>query len=168
MPSPWTRLRLAVDPLVRPVLYTAYRISHDEYVDAMERQFTIRDARDWLQQNAYEPQYLSAAKYLPGPDRRPHELSYRRVPGEHPPEVEGTALEGWRPEQCQYHVHVFNSDDSGPLFFSHYEVRPDFFEPRFNVARLHAHYRPTWDRPQVDRSEWSYLRGVTDLPFGNP
>lgn len=164
MPSAWTRLRLAVDPLVRPFLYTAYRIGLDEFVGAMEPDLDIDDARHYLRQNGYEPQYLSAAKYLPGPDRQPHELSYRRVPTKHPPQAHDTRLEAeFTPESCQYHVHVFHSNDSGPLFFSHYEPRPDLFAPTFDVHRLRTHYRPTWDYPHAPRFEWTYLRGITDL-----
>lgn len=170
MPSTWTIARAGFDPLARRFgQYSAYTLSHDEYLGAMDPQFTVRDARAYLEQNAYEPQYLSAAKALPGsswpyPPDELHELSYRHVPTRHPPESLGTRLEAeFRPEGCQYHVHVFDSDDCGPLIFSHYEPRPDFFEPTFDLYRLRRHYRPTYDRPQVPAGEWTYLRGVTDL-----
>lgn len=170
MPSLWTLTRAAADPLARRFgQYSAYPLSHDEYIGAMDPQFTTRDARHYLERNAYEPQYLSAAKALPGsswpysPDEL-HELSYRRVPTRHPPEALGTRLEAeFTPGETQYHCHVFSIDDSGPLFFSHLEPRPDLFKPSFDPHRLTVHYRPTYDRPQIPKDEWTYLRGVTDL-----
>jgi hypothetical protein len=156
MPSPWTALRAAVDPLARRLgYYTAYAIGHDEYVGALDQGYTVRDARTYLEQNAYQPQYLSAAKRLPGTGEL-HALSYRRVPAKHPAEAINTTLaEQFRPEACQLHVHVWPSDDSGPLFFSHYEARPDFLEPDVSPRRMRTHYRPTYGE--------TYLMGVTDL-----
>lgn len=154
MVSPWTRLRLAVDPLVRPALYTAYRIGLDEYVDAYPDGTTLADVREDLRGRGYEPQYLSAAKYLS--DGQPHDLSYRRVPETHPDAADETPLADWRPEQAQYHVHVFRSPDSGPLVFSHYELKPDLWP--LDPMRLRLHYRPPPDY---------YLEGVTDLDLND-
>lgn len=147
MPSAWTRLRAALDPLARRVnLYTAYDIGHDEYVGAFDAEMGLADVRHSLRQNAYEPQYLSAAKRLPGTGQL-HDLSYRRVPTTHP---EAWSVDRYAPSDCQYHVHVFESADGGPLAFSHYEVRP-FADPR-------EHFRPTYGS--------TYLRGVSDLDLG--
>lgn len=71
--------------------------------------------------------------------------SYRRVAEEHPPGVEGTALEEWGPGQCQYHSHVWRL----PLLNTwdvacHYELRSSLFRPRPNVERLWTHYHPEW------------------------
>lgn len=145
MPSAWTLLRAALDPLARAYgYYMAYTIGHDEYVGALGDGYTLRDARKYLRQNDYEPQYLSAAKRLPVTGEL-HDLSYRRVPTAHPDEWSDPRF---APEECQYHVHVWQSD-GGPLFFSHYETRPD------RVGTAVEHYRPTPGR--------TYLRGVTDL-----
>lgn len=160
MPSAWTLARAAVDPIARQYnLYSAYRIGWDEYVGSVDEMDT-ETARWWLRDRGYRPQYLSAAKARPDAERpwEPHELhslSYRRVPDEHPPGAEKSALGTvWSPNQCQYHVHVFETG-GGMAFFSHYELRPDLFRPLpLNIKRLHTHYRP---------GPGEYLEGVTDL-----
>lgn len=159
MASGWTLLRAAVDPIARRYnLYTAYRVGWEERIGDVDGMGA--DAARWyLQDRGYEPQYLSAAKAWPDAGRPwgdgdLHDLSYRRVPDRHPPRAYGKPLEEWRPADCQYHVHVFVRD-GGAVFFSHYELRPDFFSPAFSPARLRAHYRPAYGQ--------SYLRGVTDL-----
>lgn len=143
MPSAWTRLRAAADPLARRLnAYTAYSLTPDEYVGRIDG-----DVRAFLRSHGYEPQYLSAAKRHPETNAL-HDLSYRRVPTAHPAGVTTALTRNWRPAQCQYHVHVF-----GHECFSHYELRPDFWPP--NPRRLREHYRPT--------AGSTYLRGVTDL-----
>lgn len=152
MVSTWTRLRAAVDPIVRPYhLYTAYPLGSPEYVGTVLG--SVDDVRQLLVEAGYEPQYLSAAKEHPETGQL-HDLSYRRVPDEHPEEAEGTAVGTWRPIDCQYHFHAFATAD-GVDGFSHYELRPDFWSPEFDVERLEIHYHPTYDD--------DYLRGVTDL-----
>lgn len=145
----WTRFRAAINPFLRRAfgLYSAYPLSPAEYVGTAD--LSTDDARHYLRQNAYEPQYLSAAKRHPATNQL-HDLSYRRVPGTHPPQW---TADDWSPAECQYHVHVFAVDDRAE-FFSHYETRPDIFAPRVDIERLRTHYRPT---------NKTYRRGVTDL-----
>lgn len=156
MPTPWTLARAAVDPLARRLgYYTAYPLGQAEHVGALGNGFTLADARTCLRQNAYEPQALSAAKRHPQTDAL-HDLSYRRVPTRHPPEALGSTLEArYAPRECQYHTHVWQTDNGGPVFYSHYEARPDLFRPAVDVGRLRTHYRPEYGE--------TYLRGVTDL-----
>lgn len=155
MVSSWTRLRDAVDPLTRELLglYAAYDLDPDELARTAPWR-TKDEARSFLRERGYEPQHLSAAKRHPD-DGRLHDLSYRRVPSVHPPEVDATALQDWPPDACQYHAHVFVYD-SGADVFSHYELRPDFFAPSFSIQRLRTHYRPRYGQ--------DYLLGVSDLP----
>ena len=157
MPSPWTRLRAAVHPHARRLLglYEAYPLNQEEYVGTLGNGYTLADARHYLRQNGYTPQYLSAAKRHPQTGAL-HDLSYRRVPTRHPPAALDTALEArFAPAACQYHAHVFQTADGGPVFYSHYEARPDPLRPAVDLARLRTHYRPTTGE--------TYLEGVTDL-----
>lgn len=151
MPSAWTSLRGAVDPIVRPYnLYTAYELSEAEYIGSATGQ--LPGPRGFLQRNGYEPQYLSAAKRHPETGQL-HELSYRRIPDAHPPPVIPTPLLEWEPSDCQYHVHVFERNPLVFDFFSHYELKPDLLP--FDLERLETHYGPRYGK--------DYLRGVTDL-----
>lgn len=155
MPSTWTLLRAAVQPVVAPYnLYTAYPLTEKELVATIATD-TSR-LRSFLRTRGYEPQYLSAAKRHPA-TRRLHDLSYRRVPDEHPPAVEGAALEAWPPSACQYHVHAFEmSERMAEGIFSvasHYELKPDLLP--LDLERLEIHYGPRYGQ--------EYLRGITDL-----
>lgn len=165
MPSTWTELRGAIDPLVRPFdLYTAYPLSEKERIGTTPTgPKGVDRARRRLRDRGYEPQYLSAAKRHPRTGQL-HDLSFRRVPHEHPfeilkPDAEAFAIQSWRPAECQYHVHVFDLGDVLD-WFSHYELRPDFFKPDLDVVRLTTHYRPRYGE--------EYLRGVTDLGLNEP
>lgn len=144
---------MAADPIAsRFNKYTAYTIEEKEYIGTIEE--SIYGVRDYLIDQNYEAQRLSAAKkhHETG---QPHELSYRRVPTEHPDETEGKQVETkFEPEQCQFHVHAFAIDDAFELY-SHYETRPDFLSPSLELNRLQTHYRP-------DHGE-TYLLGVADL-----
>jgi len=162
MPSAWTHLRAAVDPLVRPYhLYTAYPLTDAEHIGTVAGE-SIRDARRALGMAGYEPQYLSAAKRHPETGAL-HDLSYRKVPDIHPvfdPIVSG-GLKPYDAEQCQLHVHAFDVPD-GVAFYSHYELRPDLRPVAGETIgeayrRLRTHYRPEYGD--------TYLRGVTDLPL---
>lgn len=170
VPSAWTRLREAADPLARSIgLYTAYTLPESEYVGSVDRlsvdpytpTLTFADLRDYLAAHGYEPQYLSAAKRHPETGSL-HLLSVRRVPDEHPEAVAGTALSDHPPGACQYHVHVCPGPVDGQYdLFSHYELRPLPMAVagescREAVARSARHYRP----------QGAYLQGVTDLPAG--
>lgn len=155
MPSPWTLARAAADPLARPLnLYTAYPLHGTEHVGTTH-DLSLDDARHYLRQHNYEPQYLSAAKRHPVTGAL-HDLSYRRVPAKHPALVVNERLaREYRPEACQYHVHAFRWDTGRIDWFSHYEARPDPFRPAFDLQRLRTHYRPAYGR--------DYFRGLTDL-----
>lgn len=159
MPSPWTRLRARVNPLLQPYFYTAYKIDKHEHVGRLDR--PVDAVRSFLSEQGYGPQYLSAAKAHPsaktpfGGDEL-HVLSYRRVPAEHPERWDVTK---WHPEQCQYHVHAFKHQDEIELY-SHYELRPlpvPVADENISTAfqRADKHYRPDYGK--------EYLRGVTDL-----
>lgn len=144
MPSVWTRLRGALDPLARVYgQYTAYRLHINEHVGHVDG-MSVPDARDYLKAKGYTPQYLSAAKRHPETGQL-HDLSYRRVPDAHPIEAEGTPIAKKSPRLCQYHVHAFRVG-GGVDWFSHYEYRP---------LMLMKHYRPEYGA--------TYLRGVSDL-----
>lgn len=159
MASWWTHLRARINPLVRPRLYTAYRIDEREYVARTTD--SIRRVRASLREKGYRPQRLSAAKAHPtatppfrGADL--HVLSYARVAEAHPAAWQP---ESWRPAQCQYHIHGFRTAD-GIELYSHYELRPSLTPlAGEDVAtwfrRMHTHYRPTYGH--------HYLQGVTDL-----
>ena len=157
MVSLWTDIRAAADPFARRLGgYTAYRLSTMEYVGRVRYPLGVHDARDHLESKGYEPQALSAAKRHPNTGAL-HDLSYRRVPEEHPDGADGaTIADAYDPDECQLHVHVFET--AGWLeWFSHYELRPDVFRPSFSYDRLAEHFRPTPGE--------TYLRGVTDLSF---
>lgn len=153
MPTPWTELRVALDPIARRFNhYTAYRIREAERIGTTGRD--VASTREYLRQQGYEPQYLSAAKRHPDTGQA-HDISYRRVPESHPPAADGRDVaEKFTPEECQFHVHAFATGGQVELF-SHYEARPDFFSPTWDVARLRTHYRPVYGE--------EYLRGVTRL-----
>lgn len=159
MPSAWTQLRAALDPIARRYnLYTAYRVEWPEHVGTVDG-MDVETARWFLDDVGYVPQFLSAAKAWPESEQPwsnddLHDLSYRRVPERHPSEAYDTELEYWPSGLCQYHVHVFVRDGVA-YFFSHYELRPDFLRPYPSIPRLREHYRPTYGE--------TYLRGVTDL-----
>lgn len=153
MPTLWTRLRAAADPITRQLgFYTAYPLTEHEYVG--EADLSVSGAIHYLRQNAYRAQLLSAAKRHPNTNRL-HDLSYRRVPNQHPADAAGSELvERFDPSECQLHVHGFERD--GRLeFYSHYETRPDFWNPSISFTRLRTHYHPTYGA--------TYLRGITDL-----
>lgn len=154
MPTPWTELRVALNPIARRFNhYTAYRIREAERIGTMDR--GVEATREYLRQQGYEPQYLSAAKKHPATGQA-HDISYRRVPETHPPAADGTDVaETFAPAECQFHVHAFATGGQMELF-SHYEARPDLLRPSIDLHRLKTHYRPDYGR--------DYLRGVTDLP----
>lgn len=153
MASAWTAARAALDPLARRYgQYTAYTIPSEEFIGHAPDE-RIPAIRAWLRREGYGPQFLSAAKRHPETGEL-HELSYRRVPDEHPPAAYNSPLvEQFGARQCQLHVHAF-AVPGGVDVFSHYEVRPDPFTPDVNLHRLQTHYNPT---------PGQYLTGVTDL-----
>lgn len=161
MVSSWTRFRSEINPVVKEIsndLYTAYPLGKQEFV--FERRYgNIDSIIEYLRNNGYEPQLLSAAKKHPE-TKQLHDLSYRSVPSEHPELIEGTKLYvNFYPKECQYHVHVFNVGGGIYQFFSHYEARPDFFEPNISLHRLSTHYKPLYGQ--------EYFKGITDLRGNN-
>lgn len=154
MPSFWTRLRAFLNPLARENgFYTAYTLSQNEYVGRIHG-FDVSDATGFLKQHGYEPQTLSAAKKHPETGQL-HDLSYRRVPAKHPELLVHEPLcRTFRPEECQYHVHAWQTGE-WMEFFSHYETRPDVFKPSFSLERIRTHYRPTYGT--------EYFQGITDV-----
>jgi len=160
-PTPWTRLRAAVDPVTRKTLglYAAYSLTSEEYIGTVKT--------DTFTPEGFSPERLSAAKRHPESGRL-HVASLTRTPDEHPDAALGTGLVEYDPGQTQFHVHAFNTDVTGFLdVFSHYELRPTLRPVADEnwgeaISRMAAHYRPTWDRPNVAREEWTYLRGVED------
>lgn len=127
-------------------LYAAYRLDSNEYITTTETPLSLDEI-------GYEPNYLSALKYHPE-TRDSDNGSYRKVPDSHP-YIDARITEDWDPVQCQYHVHVFETDEPDVVeVYSHYEVRPDIFSPQIDIGRLREHYRP-------ERGE-TYLEGVVD------
>lgn len=142
----------ALDPYTRQYLdsYVAYQLSRDEYVTNVTF-YSLADAKEWLYTIGYEPQYLAAAKRHPDDPDWIEALSFRKVPTQHPP-VDARITRRWDPKQCQYHVHLFDTGGTQFELFSHYELRPDFFRPTFNLERLDTHYNPVYGE--------DYLKGV--------
>lgn len=144
--SVFAQFLAALDPVARRFgVYTAYRLSAKEYLGAVLFPLELRDARDYLRANDYEPHALAATKRHPETGQL-HDLSYRRVPTEHPDAVENSAIADYDPQDCQYHVHCWVTK-RGVEFFSHYELRP--------LKAPFEHYRPRYGS--------TYHRGVTDL-----
>jgi hypothetical protein len=91
MPSIWTKLRIAASPIARRFnQYTAYTVRDAERIGAIQED--VSGTRDYLREEGYEPQFLSAAKKHPKTSQ-PHDLSYRRIPDNHPPGADGKLLE---------------------------------------------------------------------------
>jgi len=153
MASFWTKLRVKLNPRAKSVgQYTKYTMDEEEFVAAVT--WDLDQLRSRLRDWGYEPQKLSAAKthHTTG---QPHDLSYRRVPEEHPELAEDRRVgQEYEPNECQYHVHAFVMDSEIEVY-SHYEARPDFLWPRPSLERLDTHYRPDYGE--------DYLKGVTDL-----
>lgn len=158
----WNRLLAAVDPTARRLgKYTAYQISRNEYVTTA--QTTLKNARIALETLGYTPNSLAAAKTHPDPHRAVAHASYRKVPDKYPIAFRGDAapriVNDYRPEQCQYHVHLWPVVD-GVELYGHYEVRPDLRPVggegiRAAYRRAREHYRPETGE--------TYLMGVTDV-----
>lgn len=159
MPSPslWTHARAALDPYARRWTgqYLAYPLTREEYVATVD--YPLAVLKRHLRNCGYGAQRLSAAKRHPE-TKELHVLSMRKVPDLHPFDAVGTELAEYSPRSCQFHVHAFPSvTGTGLDVYSHYEYRP-FTAPL-------RHYRPTYDRDDTPRTEWTYLRGVTDVDW---
>jgi len=147
MPSLYTRLRAAADPLARSLgHYSAYTL-RGERIGVTGH--TRRAAEAALRERGYEPSPLGleAAKQHPD-DGRLHVLALRRVDPDHP--------------RRQYHVHGFTHPD-GIELHSHYELRADPWPVGGGSwgdvrGRLRDHYRAEWGATWGD--------GVTYIPGG--
>lgn len=150
-----------VDAVTRKHLgvYVAYQLHQMEKAGTRWTPRGRQDVVQHLREHGYEYNVLAAAKRHPDDDRI-DVGSYRRVPNEHPDVTAydrggASIVEEWAPEDCQYHVHLFDTEVEGLVeLYSHYELRPDLFDPNFSPSRVRIHYRPTQHE--------NYLYGVTD------
>lgn len=134
--------------------YTTYRLGDNEYIGSLpQAEYTLKDTISFLLTAEYEQNHLSAAKRHPKKPSVIDDASYRRVPNQHPTGIPSEFGESWSPKDCQFHVHLFEMEDSID-FFSHYELRPDILTPSFDAERLTVHYRPEWGV--------EYFQGITD------
>jgi len=106
---------------------------------------------------------LEAAKQHPADESITHDFSYRKRLETMPECVEGTGLEGYDPEQLQYHLHGFHTDGEIELY-SHLELAPDLSRLgsetwREAAQRALNHLDPTWEHPARDKATWTYLQG---------
>jgi hypothetical protein len=159
-----TPLRARVDPFARALgFYTAYRIDPAEHIRTIDKQVgpVAADFRrlGYRDVPAIAGIPLEAAKEHPANDDQYHRVSLRRRPLKHPTAAEGTPLTSERPQHCQYHVHLFQTD-AGTELYSHYELRPDLGRLTGEtvsdwINRLETHFQPAYGE--------TYLRGVSDL-----
>ena len=151
------KLRLRAAKLLEPYLpYTSYEMHDIEYLGTFDG--SAEDAVSYLESQGYHYQLLAATKTRDGTI---DSGSYCRMPSKHPVEAAETALEKRDPKECQYHVHLFPTDD-GVNLYGHYELSPYPHIPDWDSKRPKEHYNPTYDRDSNDRSDWTYLRGVVD------
>lgn len=154
------QLRTTAAKTLQSVLpYTSYALTEQEYLGTYDG--SLADVRAELRDRGYHYQLFAATKQHPDRDQR-DSGSFARIPDRHPSEADGTGLDGLNPRECQYHVQLFADGETVELY-GHYEVHPYPWEPTWDIKRPYPrHYYPTWDSPDRDRSEWTYLRGVTD------
>lgn len=160
-----------IDPIVRKLsgdrLYTSYEIDEKEFVGKIALPESY-EMESFLKQNGYENIWFEATKTHPETGET-HELSMRKTHGmmdTSPYTIRGTGLREYDFRQRQWHVHGFRVDGYME-FYSHYELRGDPWPIGSEciseaIRRMRSHYRPTWDRDIIDRSKWTYLRGVAD------
>lgn len=177
------RLRTIAAKTLQSLLpYTSYEIDTAEYLGTFDG--TRKQAVTTLQDRGYHYQLFAATKQHAERDQRDGG-SFARIPSAHPPEARETGLAPLDPRECQYHVHLFERDSDGAEgscveLYGHYEVHPYPWTPTWDITRPYPrHYYPTWDHAEHSsanpyslsastdssddpRSEWTYLRGVTD------
>lgn len=153
-------LRLTAAETLQSVLpYTSYAVTDEEYLGTHDG--SLAETAQALRERGYHYQLFAARKQHPERDQR-DKGSFARIPEEHPDAADGTALAETTPRECQYHVHLFATDD-GTELYGHYEIHPYPHTPTWDLTRpWPRHYRPTWDTHDEPRSEWTYLRGVRD------
>ena len=151
-------LRLTAAKTLDGVLpYTSYSINEKEFLGQFDG--SLDECIAWLKESGYHYQLFAATKSLEGDM---DDGSFARIPDTHPEEADGTALAELDAGECQYHVHPFERDDYIELY-GHYEIHPYPWTPFWDMERPYPrHYRPTWDRDNEPRDEWTYLRGVVD------
>lgn len=148
--------KTAVNALSDILPYTAYEITDAEYLGHVPVEKDRLTAE--LQSRGYHYQLFAAEKTLNG---TADVGSWARIPSRHPSVVRDTGLQALNPRACQYHVHLF-AVDGGYDLYGHYERHPYPHVPTLDLQRPLKHYRPTWDRDDNEKGEWTYLRGVTD------
>lgn len=148
----WAGLMARIDPMARRVgLYTAYPLPPAELIASEPTEAVSTFLHERLTPAGYHTQWLAATKYHPETGEI-QDASCRRVPDTHP-DIDSRLTRNWSPDQCQFHVHLWNVGDRVEVF-SHYELRPDVFRPTIDIGRLREHYRPAWGA--------TYLPGVSD------
>lgn len=139
----------AADRLASPWgFYAAYSIG-DEQIARLSDVKT-RWAICAMRTVGFKPVWLSALKYRSSARNRHDVASLRYVPDEHPT-VDARIVDEWAPDECQYHLHLFDVDDALEVY-SHYELRPDLLRPSPSIERLRTHYRPEYGE--------DYLKGL--------
>ena len=150
---------VAVDALEHLLPYTAYSIDEKEYLGRFDG--TLNEFAENLRERGYHYQLFAAEKTLTE-DGVKDDGSWARIPDHHPSEAEGTALEERDARELQYHAHPFEVDGTVEVY-GHIEIHPYPHTPHWDSSRPWPdHYRPTWDRPNEDKEDWTYLRGVVD------
>lgn len=143
-----------IDRAISPTgLYTMYRLSYEEIV-AEKLECSIDEVVHNLKDIGFQYHGISAAKLHPTVEKI-DSGSYRYIPDEHP-DVEARVTREWEPEECQYHIHIFDMREFVHMF-CHYELRHDLFSPSINLERTKTHYRPVHDE--------DYIKGVTPGPI---
>lgn len=138
-----------VDRAISPLgLYAMYRLSYKEIV-AEKLECSMDEVIHNLKDLGFQYHGISAAKLHPTVEKV-DSCSYRLVPDEHP-DTSARIVKEWEPEECQYHIHIFDMREFIHMF-CHYELRHDIFAPSINLERTKKHYRPEYGE--------NYLRGV--------
>jgi hypothetical protein len=135
-----------VDKVAHPLgLYSMYRLGIAEKIGATSRESD--EVVEDIKSVGFEYNGLSAIKKHPARDIL-DSGSYRLVPDNHP-EVRGARItEEFEPNECQYHLHLFEINNLVE-YFIHYETRPDIFSPSFSKDRLETHYRPEYGQDYI-------------------
>jgi hypothetical protein len=147
------KLLPALDKVADPLgLYTMYRLSNEERMGS--KRASLKRAEREVKDQGFKPTNISATKRHPIEDIT-DSGSYRKVANTHP-SSESRIVNNWEPEECQYHLHLFDMGDKIE-YLMHYELRPDLFSPSISLERLRTHYKPEWGE--------DYLMGVKPPSF---
>lgn len=143
-----------LEPYMR---YTSYPISGSEYLGTFDG--SKQECVQMLQSYGYHYQMFAAIKLLHGVEE--DDGSYAFIPTEHPEVVKNSHLNTINPRNCQYHVHLYERDDTVELY-GHYEIHPYPWTPTLSIQRSLDHYSPTKKDDDTEWSEVTYIRGVLD------